>query len=236
MSGTSAKILVLEDNTVEAMLVQQTVKKALPQSTIMRAATIEEAQDLLSEYEVDLFILDVNLPDGSGIDFLCDVQTVNPGCKAIIVTADPLPEHRQTAQSLGVLRFMEKPIDTAAFQQVIRGLMEAEVGEPEMQFRGALSNLTPMDIMQLKCLAHATVTLEFVSGGERGRIYINEGQIVHAETGQLAGTEALTMILGWKSGNVNEQKEGYTGVPTLEGDWQGLLLNAMQEVDEAAGS
>jgi len=236
MSETSAKILVLEDNAVEAMLVQQTVKKALPQSTVMRAASIEEAQALLSEYEVDLFILDVNLPDGSGIDFLCDVQIVNPGCKAIIVTADPLPEHRQTAQSLGVLRFIEKPIDTATFQQVIRGLMDSQVGEPEMQFRGALSNLTPMDILQLKCLAHATVTLEFVSGGERGRIYVNDGQLVHAATDHLGGLEALTFILGWKSGNVNELQETHTGTPTLEGDWQGLLLNAFQAVDERAES
>ena len=49
------------------------------------ARSLAEARLILQEDKVDFFILDINLPDGSGIDFILDVSMHNPEARVVPV-------------------------------------------------------------------------------------------------------------------------------------------------------
>ena len=49
------------------------------------------------------------------------------------------------------------------------------------QFAVSLTCLSALDIIQLKCLSNATLILQITSPRGIGRIYFDNGQIIHAE-------------------------------------------------------
>ncbi|MBI5773673.1 MAG: response regulator [Verrucomicrobia bacterium] len=237
MSDKTTYFLILEDSVVVSKLLTQRLKGEFPGAEILPAFSLAEARNLLKEIVFDIFILDIQLPDGSGIDFLCEVQTQFPNSRAIILTATRVPEYREIALALGALRFMEKPVKIKELSGIIRDMLDAkeEKAQPEMSFRGTLTSLTPMNLIQLKCLSQASLILEFViPNGQSGRIFFLDGQIIHAETGALEGEKAFNRIVSWKGGSVSELPAAADCKRTIDCDWNGLLLNAAQAMDEVS--
>lgn len=146
MSDKTTYILILEDSVVVSKLLTQRLKGEFPEAEILPAFSLAEARNLVKEIVFDVFILDIQLPDGSGIDFLCEVQTQYPNSRAIILTATRVPEYREIALALGALRFMEKPVKIKELSDIIRDMLgtKEEKIQPEMSFRGTLTSLTPM--------------------------------------------------------------------------------------------
>ena len=64
------KILVLEDNIDNAELIAKSLRKY----EIVRATSVAEAQNLIAQQTFDLFIIDINLPDGNGFDFCSELS------------------------------------------------------------------------------------------------------------------------------------------------------------------
>jgi CheY-like chemotaxis protein len=220
-------------------VLNKTLRGAVPDCLVLTARSVAEAQVFLAEYRIHFFVLDIHLPDGTGLDFLCDIQTTNPGAKSVIITAAPLPEDREQAEALGVLRFMEKPVDAkticALAQEQRDSLQKEDAQLKSSQFAALLSSLSSMDIIQLKCLGGATQALEFVAPQGTGRIYFYNGEIVHAETQGATGESAFQEILGWRGGRVVELANTPEPSRTITTHWQSLLLSTVQRIDETTG-
>ena len=229
-------VLVLDDDICVLTGLTRALKTALPDGLILSARDVAEAQVLLAEYKIHFFVLDVHLPDGTGIDLLCDIQTATPGAKVVVMTAAPLPEYRGQAEALGALRFMEKPVNVKAIcglaQEQQQSLASEATQIQSTQFAAQLTSLSPMDIVQLKCLGHATQALEFSAPHGRGRVYFYKGEIVHAETQDITGETALHQILSWNGGRVVELPDAKETARTITEHWQSVLLSAAQAIDE----
>lgn len=229
--------LVLDDDVCVMTVVTKALRTALPEASILSARSVSEAQMLAAEYKFDFLLLDIHLPDGTGIDLLCDLQTTNPTAKCVIMTAAPLPEYREQANNLGVLRFLEKPVDPKAICALAKehrdSLLSESAQSKATQFAATLSSLSSMDIIQLKCLGRATQALEFIAPQGSGRIYFYRGEIVHAETQNAQGETAFQQIVGWRGGRVVELPDAKESARTISANWQSLLLCAAQAVDES---
>jgi CheY-like chemotaxis protein len=250
MSEPTFTILILEDSSVLVAQLSQAFRQQLPGVRVLTARTVAEGQVLIAEYPIDLFILDIHLPDGSGIDFLCDIQTTTPDSKVIMMTAVPLPEYKEKAEGLGVIRFFEKPVNPNAIctlAQVYRDKAAALknpllVATPSPStvpvptadaFTGALSSLTMVDIIQLKCLGRATQAIDFIRPDKpKGRIYFRLGEIIHAETDHFYGVDAFNEIVSWRGGKLQEVPAAEEPTRSIQTDWQSLLLAAVQRMDE----
>ena len=69
------RILHVEDNAVDADLVERALGRSLPDSQIEHVATLADARDYLQKPErFDLALIDLKLPDGSGLDLLGEIQ------------------------------------------------------------------------------------------------------------------------------------------------------------------
>lgn len=72
-------ILILEDDNDTQKKIQTailSVKKL--DATILRTSFIKEAEDYFSKYSIDIFIIDIKLPDGNGIEFANKVRMKYP--------------------------------------------------------------------------------------------------------------------------------------------------------------
>ncbi len=231
--------MVLDDDICLTTMLAKALRNGLANAEVLIARSVAEAQLLIAEYKIHFFILDVNLPDGTGIDFLCDVRTFNPEAKVMMITATPLPEYEQRSHELGVLLFRRKPVDTKEIVKLARSHYESlghgtVLQHADGQFAVSLTCLSALDIIQLKCLSNATIVLQVASPAGLGRIYFDNGQIVHAETLDITGETAFEQILRWKSGRIKEMPVLRKPPHTITTGWQGLLLNVAQRLDESA--
>jgi DNA-binding response OmpR family regulator len=233
MAPENPIIFLLEDCPVTGLIVERAVMHELPDVRLLWARTMAEAIARSEGLEVALFLVDIGLPDGNGFDFLWQMAIEHPTSRAIVMTATPLPEHQAHTSALGVLHFLEKPLRIPALVNQLRAALEkATEGEGKNDFRASLKNVTPADILQLKCLSGATTVVEFLSDEQVGRIRLEDGEIVSASTGVLRGVEAVYEILGWKRGNVTEHPCVGFPMRTIDCPWQTLLINAAHRVDE----
>jgi DNA-binding response OmpR family regulator len=235
LKGDQFRTLVLEDDRTSQALVTQAIIRAVPEGLVLTASTLAEARQLLATYQFQFGVLDIHLPDGSGIDFLHDMQMKSPHAAVVIFTAAPLPEYRAQAEAFGVLHFMEKPVDPPVLGRLVRNYWQKASGKGDVGtgFSASLSRLTTLDIIQLKCLGRSTVALDFVGRqGQQGRIYFKQGEIFHAETGEGQGIDAFNEIVSWRGGQVMEVTHAPATARTIQGDWQNLLMHAVQWADE----
>ena len=117
------RILLVEDDPVSrAYLVALT--EALPAS-VDAAASVAEALRLAAAARHDLWLLDANLPDGSGAGLLAALRAGAPSVPALAHTAARGDEALAPLRAAGFDDVLVKPVDAAAWRHAIRAALGA---------------------------------------------------------------------------------------------------------------
>jgi two-component system chemotaxis response regulator CheB len=101
-------------------------------------------------------------------------------------------------------------------------------------FAGTLRNIQITDIIQMCCLAGASLCIRVTQDNQRGTIFIEDGEVVHAECGQAKGVDAFFTILGWPTGQFETMEAPTIAAPTIKEPCQFLLMEAARLADEWA--
>jgi len=81
------RILVLEDDMIDRMQMERLLAaSSISQHELACADRLDKALVLLDEREFDILLLDLNLPDSSGLDTLCTLEKKHPGLPKVVVT------------------------------------------------------------------------------------------------------------------------------------------------------
>ena len=104
------KIFVLEDSAVQREQIAEVLKQN--DRNIIFADSIRKAKKIYNNNgsDIDLFILDLKLPDGYGLDFLQYVRKSSNYTPAIIESSFISQNIKSNAAELGIVAFFEKPI------------------------------------------------------------------------------------------------------------------------------
>jgi len=127
MQATTKKILIVDDDpTVRVMLTRVLVGEGYQ---VWAAANGVAALAIAALAQVDLVLLDLNLPGQSGWDTFERLTAENPLLAVIIITARP--NQLFTAMGAGVGALLEKPLDFLKLLQTVGHLL-AESAEPRL--------------------------------------------------------------------------------------------------------
>jgi len=122
------RILLVEDNELNRSLVNAIVSRtkhpALQGATLVEAPDLAQARAALPVQAFDLILLDVHLPDGSGLA-LAQELTAQPGPRPAIValTAAALPREQSAAIEAGCDTFLAKPYTSSELVEAITRLL-----------------------------------------------------------------------------------------------------------------
>ena len=106
------KVLLVEDNeSTRFGFVRYFSKDGFE---TQEAASLSDAAAALADHHFDIIILDINLPDGSGLDFIATVRAGNPVLPIIVITGEGDIPLAVKAMQRGADNFMTKPVDIAA--------------------------------------------------------------------------------------------------------------------------
>ena len=106
-------ILIVEDDRS----LNQGIALALKEEDVSfyQAYTIAEARTLLRDRSIDMVLLDINLPDGSGYDFLKEIRNVSE-LPVLMITANDMESDEVTGFSLGADDYITKPFSLMALR------------------------------------------------------------------------------------------------------------------------
>jgi len=205
--NTNPTILLADDCPFTFRAVSAAIEKFLPGCRVAGADSIRKAQSLAAEMAVDLFLVDMTLPDGSGIDFLADMKTAHSRAGFITMTDGPLPAHVGRTGWLNDVQFVRKPVHRARLLRLIQKMLKIPSDITSAPPHGGrevwsarLNDTPPEEIIRFQSRLQATMVLEFISRGETGIAHFLNGKLTHVETGELDGPEALRVIVNWRQG------------------------------------
>jgi len=101
-----------------------------------------------------------------------------------------------------------------------------------MAFQGSLKELPLPDIIQLVSVSGKTGKFTLSRDGERGFIYLKNGQMVHAQVADLVGEEAIYALAIWNQGEFQFNPAEEPDRQTITKSNTNLLMEAARRLDE----
>ena len=102
-------ILLVEDETIFAKAVKKHLERA--KYIVDLAGDLAEARKSYKNNPPDLVLLDMRLPDGSGLDFLSEIKASVNNTSVLVMSAYGQLEDAVSAMKLGASDYLKKPID-----------------------------------------------------------------------------------------------------------------------------
>jgi two-component system nitrogen regulation response regulator GlnG len=93
--------------------------------TVLTARTGAEGLELARSQEPDVVVLDLQLPDGSGLDVFCDLKALDPRRPVLFITAHGTTETAIEAMKGGAFDYLVKPVDLDRLSQLLGRAFEA---------------------------------------------------------------------------------------------------------------
>ena len=121
MSGPT--ILIIDDEAG----IQQGCRRALEPHgyRVLSACTLQEGGQKLKEGVIDLILLDLVLPDGSGFDLLRSILAGDPDAVVVVISGYATVEHAVEALKSGAYDFIAKPFRPDDLRRIIANAAEA---------------------------------------------------------------------------------------------------------------
>ncbi len=119
-----SKLLIVEDDPAGMTLLSQIVKPFVTQ--LFKAGKGKEAVDIFKENKnIDMVLLDIQLPDSDGFEVLRQLRYINPKVKVIAQTAYVSEKDKNMCYEAGFDGYIAKPIDNKKLLEMINKLLKA---------------------------------------------------------------------------------------------------------------
>ena len=122
-------VLIVDDEFLARKLLTEYVSKIDYLNLVDTCADATKAMEVLNKEQIDILMLDIQMPDISGIEML---KLINNNRVAVILTT-AYSEYAVDAFSLGVIDYLLKPFDYARFVQAINKAVSYKNLEPHTE-------------------------------------------------------------------------------------------------------
>lgn len=113
------KILLLEDDTVLANILIDYLQE---EHEVMHAYTMKDVLNFLEKESFDVYVFDINVPDGDGISLLKELRSFSDTTPTIFITAFHDTKYLKLAFESGANDFIKKPFDLEELGQRLENI------------------------------------------------------------------------------------------------------------------
>lgn len=185
------KILIVDDDTISTKILSKFL--AGKNYFTKTANSAVEGKKILLNESFDLVITDINMPEVNGLEFLLWIKQNFPEIKVLIITSFHNENIRNFSFEKGAFYYFEKPVDLSEMQN----LLKKAFSEPTQY-----SDLKMNDYVKVSMVSNLNKVIEIIDVYTQNKsyIYIKDGKIIHAESGDLSGIDALHEIFKSENG------------------------------------
>jgi len=122
-------ILLLEDLPEIRAWLRKLVLQIFPGAVISESARVQDAIEIVKSVKFDLALIDLGLPDGSGVDVVTQLRDTQPDAQSVVVTIHDGDEHLFPALQAGAFGYILKE---QARELITEQLQRISQGEPPL--------------------------------------------------------------------------------------------------------
>ena len=119
---TIGKIVIVEDHKMVREMLAQLLSTQSDVESVGQAGSVGEARAVINELRPELVLLDVSLPDGSGIELARDIKESTPEVKVIVLTGHDKESMAMAAISTGCEGYLVKDNSLERLMHAIRSV------------------------------------------------------------------------------------------------------------------
>jgi len=159
--------------------------------TVVPAEHGRHALELLDTEHVDVMLTDLQMPVMDGLTLLSHLVERGLRLPVAVMTGHSIaPTLRQRLQAYGIAATFTKPVDVSVLADELQRALDPETV-------GRIRGITLFGLLQLLEVEEKTGLVVVQAGGQEGRMYFENGALVHAHTRGLEGVDAAYEILTW---------------------------------------
>ena len=237
--ASNVKILLVDDNP----MVMGLLREALAPLAQVTTAT-DGADALLKAVDdpPDLLVSDYHMPGMDGrqlVDKLRSRPATQNTAVVLLATkseiADKLSHQEHLADDFvekpfflkDAIRRIKRVIDRIALEKM------AKTAPSDGVLRGNLSQMNVIDLVQSLEMGRKSCQITLTNEADRCEMFFSEGQVTHAQYGEVTGDAAVFKVLRWTGGNFELNFDGKTTQQSTTLNTQGLLMEGLRLLDEA---
>ncbi|MFH1118027.1 MAG: ATP-binding protein [Pseudomonadota bacterium] len=233
--GKKYSILLIDDEVPVVRMFEKGL--TLLGHTVFATFSGRKGLTLFKEARFDAVVCGLAMPEMNGwevaaaIQGLCAKREIPKPPVIILTGCATQPDEKESEGHPGVDRLLQKPIAVPKLNDII--IEEIGKSSDDAAFSGLIEGVDLLEYMQLLLFNGRKVVLEIVSRvGSSGRIYVDKGDIRHAECDGLEGEEALFKCLTFKGGSFSTHPWKRPKRYTIKKSGQALLIEAARQRDE----
>jgi DNA-binding NarL/FixJ family response regulator len=119
-------VLVLEDHPETREWLTSIIRQAFKQVDVSEASSLAQARKQLNDNTFDLALIDLNLPDGNGVEIIREINTNSPDTYCVVATIFDDDDCLFPALEAGAQGYLLKEQTTEEFIQNLQGIIKGE--------------------------------------------------------------------------------------------------------------
>lgn len=121
MEHTKARILHVDDHQDTRLMMAALLQER--GYGVLTAGSVAEGLQLANDINFDLYILDVRLPDGTGVKLCQKLRELRPGIPILYYSAYGDPEEVESALAICGDAYLKKPVCIADIENLVARLL-----------------------------------------------------------------------------------------------------------------
>src|SRR5207302_303571 len=223
------RLLLVDDDD----FVRSALSRALNRTggfTVIPAEHGKRALELLATEQVDAILTDLQMPVMDGLTLLAELFERETRLPVAVMTGQQIhADLRHRLQTYGIAAVFSKPVDVVLLADELQRVLDPKAV-------GRISGITLFGLLQLLEVERKSGLVLVEAAQREGRLYFDEGVLVHAHTRVLDGLEAAYEILGWPDPSVEIFYKRRARQRTVREPLQHVLMEAARLLDESARS
>jgi DNA-binding NarL/FixJ family response regulator len=118
-----SRTLLVEDNVIFRKSISEILNGEFPAMDIEEASNGEEALQHIQALPPNLILMDIKLPDESGLKLTQSIKATHPEIPIIILTSYNIPEYRDAARQAGANAYLVKSISSS--EEIVQAVKSA---------------------------------------------------------------------------------------------------------------
>lgn len=114
------RILVIDDHTVVREGLRRFIARDAEMKIVGEAASKNEAIAQISHHNPDVIVVDLHLPDGSGLDVIAWARSLSQTLGIVVLTMSNMPEHVLACMQSGASSHVDKTAPLAELMEAIK--------------------------------------------------------------------------------------------------------------------
>lgn len=122
MTDISATVLIVDDDRFVRMALSEALRSW--EYVVVEADSVRSAKTVFADQEPSIVLLDIDLPDGSGLDILTHIKEQSPDTIVVMITGNVDVENTVAALRGGAHDFIGKPVRIEELRVTLRNATE----------------------------------------------------------------------------------------------------------------